>query len=234
MPASGVLKAAAMPAADPARISPRACAMPPQRAACSISEAPTCTVGPSRPIDAPDARPTTVSRILPTTSFSDRMWLRSASSRSTRAAMACGMPLPCDPGNQLCAIQAQRTKPAGVMTSGSADCQPPGSVTWWNSDCAASDRWANSTLISPMPMAPAQNTIRGCHTRRDVHMTRDRRSTGKLFSIPTNLSASCTDGFIKVFRRRVSTVERDAPPASCYVRAKRRQSDPIHPYSAES
>ena len=46
-----------MPAAEPARISPRACAMPPQRAACSISEAPTCTVGPSRPIEAPRARP---------------------------------------------------------------------------------------------------------------------------------------------------------------------------------
>ncbi|OIQ74158.1 hypothetical protein GALL_441930 [mine drainage metagenome] len=72
IPASGVLNAAAIPAADPARISPRACTMPPSRAAWIIADAPICTVGPSRPIEAPLASPTTVSTTLPTTVLIDR------------------------------------------------------------------------------------------------------------------------------------------------------------------
>ena len=89
-----------MPAAEPARIRPRAWAMPPQRATWSMSDAPTWTVGPSRPIDAPERSPRAVSAILPTTNLSERIWLRSSSSRKCRAAIACGMPLPCEPGKK--------------------------------------------------------------------------------------------------------------------------------------
>jgi len=41
IPASGVLNAAAIPAAEPASIGARACAMPPKRATASMIEAPT-------------------------------------------------------------------------------------------------------------------------------------------------------------------------------------------------
>jgi hypothetical protein len=93
IPASGVLKAAATPAAEPARIRPLACAMPPHRASCSITDAPTWTVGPSRLMEAPHISPSRVSPILPITSFSESRRLRSSSSRECRAAIACGMPL---------------------------------------------------------------------------------------------------------------------------------------------
>ncbi len=179
-----------------------------------------------------DNSPTTVSRILPTTSFSERIWLRSESSRRTRAAIACGMPLPCEPGNTLCASQAQSTNPAGVMRTGSADCQPSASVTRWKSDCAASARCAKSTLIRPIAMAPAQKTIRGCHTRLEVHITRERRRTGKFFALraTSTLPTIAPVNLIKVVRRPVSTVKRDATRLPCYVRARYRRSSPIHPY----
>ena len=64
-PASGVLNAAAMPAEAPARISP-GCRAGDSRPSANIIEAPTCTVGPSRPIEAPTSRPASVSPIFPT------------------------------------------------------------------------------------------------------------------------------------------------------------------------
>ena len=87
-PASGVLKAAAMPAAEPARISPRSSPMPPARAVNSMMAAPTCTVGPSRPMEAPQASPNSVRRILPKVSRSDSSLSRVLGSRKRRAAMA--------------------------------------------------------------------------------------------------------------------------------------------------
>jgi hypothetical protein len=57
-------------------------------------EAPTCTLGPSRPVDAPMSRPVSVSTILPTAMRSETSFLRSSGSMSLRAAIACGMPLP--------------------------------------------------------------------------------------------------------------------------------------------
>ncbi len=58
--------------------------------------APICTVGPSRPIDAPQASPISVSPILAiaTRAESTRFW---CSGSMCSAAIACGMPLPCAP-----------------------------------------------------------------------------------------------------------------------------------------
>ena len=63
-PASGALKAAATPAEAPATMRPgwREGDM---RPVAYMSEAPTCTVGPSRPIEAPQRRPSAVRMILP-------------------------------------------------------------------------------------------------------------------------------------------------------------------------
>jgi hypothetical protein len=43
---------------------------------------------------------------------------------------------------------------------------------------------ANSTLMTPIETAPAQNTSRGCHTRREPHIARERRSMGCFRDVP--------------------------------------------------
>ena len=93
IPASGVLKAAATPAEAPARISP-GCRRGETRPIANINEAPTCTVGPSRPTEAPQSRPSTVNSTLPTAILTETSRLRAARSGNWRAAMAWGMPLP--------------------------------------------------------------------------------------------------------------------------------------------
>ena len=76
-----------------------------------MTDAPTCTVGPSRPIEAPLTSPTKVSNIFPPSAAVTTDRARWASSVRWRAAMACGMPLPCAPGKTIRVTQAQRIKP---------------------------------------------------------------------------------------------------------------------------
>ena len=64
-------------------------------------EAPTCTVGPSRPIEAPQKRPSIITIILPELTRSETSALRLAGSSIWRAAITCGMPLPCEFGNTV-------------------------------------------------------------------------------------------------------------------------------------
>ena len=97
-PASGALNAAAIAAAPPARIRPRfmlSCGNDENRLSEYISAAPTCTVGPSRPIEAPVSSPVSVSRTLPAATRSDNSSRRCAGDGSLSAAIVCGMPLPC-------------------------------------------------------------------------------------------------------------------------------------------
>ena len=86
---------------------------------CSRMAAPTCTVGPSRPMEAPQAMPNKVSRIFPKVSRSDRSFARAAVSCRCRAAMAWGMPEPWLPGKKRSASQADSMKPKGVRPSAS-------------------------------------------------------------------------------------------------------------------
>jgi len=118
MPASGVLKAPAMPAADPARISARSRGMRPSRAVASMMPAPICTVGPSRPTDAPQTRPRTVRTILVTQTRVPRSRPRPWAERISLAAIACGMPLPPAAGATRWVRSAQTRKPVGVTTKG--------------------------------------------------------------------------------------------------------------------
>ena len=113
MPASGALNAAAIPAAEPARIKPRSLRSPRSRATCSMIVAPTCTVGPSRPTEAPHISPSTVKPILPAASRSESNRRRAERCPNCRAAIACGMPLPCAPGNSARVAQAQARIPPG-------------------------------------------------------------------------------------------------------------------------
>ncbi|CAN7688041.1 hypothetical protein LJR234_005753 [Mesorhizobium amorphae] len=48
----------------------------------------------------------------------------------------------------------------------------------WKSACARSARTANSTLIRPIEMAPAQKTMRGSQMRRETHIACERRNIG--------------------------------------------------------
>src|SRR5215468_3206308 len=57
-------------------------------------EAPTCTVGPSRPTEAPHNRPNSVMIILPIAMRIETRLPRVAWFVRWRAAIACGMPLP--------------------------------------------------------------------------------------------------------------------------------------------
>ena len=93
MPAKGVLKAAATPALAPARSRPgwrRGDNLP----IANMTDAPTCTVGPSRPIEAPLKSPISSRAILPAATRNETRRSRAASPCSCLAAITCGMPLP--------------------------------------------------------------------------------------------------------------------------------------------
>ncbi len=64
-----------------------------------MREAPTCTVGPSRPMEAPESRPSSVSKTLPAAMRSERTRATMAGSWMCIEAMTWGMPLPWAPGN---------------------------------------------------------------------------------------------------------------------------------------
>ena len=68
-----------------------------ERDRLNIKAAPICTLGPSRPIDAPLHSPTRVSNTLPTATRSDNR-RRRTTSEAESAAMVWGIPLPWAPG----------------------------------------------------------------------------------------------------------------------------------------
>ncbi len=121
-PASGVLNAAAMPAPPPARMKREIAfgsSKPRRLPTAYMMPAPTCTVGPSRPIDAPAARPSRVSPIFANTTGSDSSRSRNAVSGTSSAAMTWGMPLPRVARSGPEVSQASRAKAAGRAASGS-------------------------------------------------------------------------------------------------------------------
>jgi hypothetical protein len=65
-----------------------------KRPAVNMTEAPICTVGPSRPVEAPNRSPSKVSTIFPIAMRFETRRSRSARLLSRLAAMHCGMPLP--------------------------------------------------------------------------------------------------------------------------------------------
>lgn len=157
MPPSGVLNAAATPAAAPATI--RSCASMPlpgdsQRRACCITPAPTCTVGPSRPIDRPASMPALVSATLCSASRSDtRAEARAGAMSSCRAAITCGMPEPAASGAKRRVHISTATVSSGVQTSASpAPNQPmPRSCRW--AVVASSVSSVKPTTTSPVSTA---------------------------------------------------------------------------------
>ena len=168
MPASGVLNAADTPAAAPARISP-GCRRGEMRPAANMMLAPTCTVGPSRPMEAPHSSPASSSTTLPIATRNDTSAARAAPSGSCRAAIACGMPLPPELGKNRRETKLASTNPAGVTASASIG-RP--AVIARKPAPARSAASASATAAAPTTMPPETNTTRRCQVRR---ATRRRR-----------------------------------------------------------
>ena len=116
IPASGVLNAAAMPAAAPASRRPCWYTTVERRPIAPMIEAPTWTVGPSRPIEAPQSSPSIITTTLPNATRSETSASRASGSSICRAAMTWGMPLPCELGKTLRVRNTARPKPSGVTT----------------------------------------------------------------------------------------------------------------------
>ena len=116
IPASGVLNAAATPAAPPpstmARYASSRGSLNTRPIVCMMTAA-TCTVGPSRPIDAPQVKPRMVKITFPTATRTDSVSSTSARLVICDAAMTWGMPLPCAPTNTVRVSNTLISSPAG-------------------------------------------------------------------------------------------------------------------------
>ncbi len=173
-PATGVLKAAETPAAPPATIIARRPG-PPRRPRVRERTMPasTCTVGPSRPIEAPHA-----------SRAADRTTLTAAVRRVTRcppqrprhrcsaAAITWGMPLPAASGANRWVSQAASVSPTGSrsrVAHGAAASQRACTAI------AASHRRANIAAARPPRMATATTTPVRHRTRRRKRMRRRSR-----------------------------------------------------------
>lgn len=89
-----------------------------QRRAPTIKPAPTCTVGPSRPIDRPASSPPETSPILCSARAGETSHFRCAGVTSSSAArITCGMPEPNEPGAKRRIHHSTSTVSAGVHNS---------------------------------------------------------------------------------------------------------------------
>ncbi len=86
-------------------------------------EAPICTVGPSRPIEAPNIRPASVKPALPSAMRMDSRWVLFSLPVALMAAMVCGIPLPCEPGKNRRPRYTSKAKPAGMYSKGASGCR---------------------------------------------------------------------------------------------------------------
>ncbi len=118
-PAIGVLKAADTPAAPPAMMIARRPGPPFRpRVRVRIMPATTCTVGPSRPIEAPQTSMAAVSTTFQAAVFRVTRWPpQRPLQRCSAAAITWGMPLPAASGAKRRVSQVARAKPTGSSRS---------------------------------------------------------------------------------------------------------------------
>ena len=108
-PASGALKAAARPAPEPAVKRKRSSARErffPRLTPCP-TQAPSCTLGPSRPSDMPAPMAST-----PPTNFAASTRAHSICMRPKSIPLICGMPLPEHIGSNCTMRQSSQASPA--------------------------------------------------------------------------------------------------------------------------
>ena len=116
-----------------------------------------CTVGPSRPMEAPHSRPSSNSSILPTAMRSDSRMPRLSCSVISSAAMDCGMPLPWLPGKKRTVSQAMNPSPSGAS---SHPAQGQRSRSSWCSPPTHSAPQASRVANRPTTTAPSQKISR--------------------------------------------------------------------------
>ena len=168
-PPSGVLKAAAMPAAAPATIrswpSMRA-AGDSQRRTDSITPAPICTVGPSRPADSPASiAPPSSAAFLMASGSETSARRRSGARLSSSATITCGMPEPAAPGAKRRVSHTSSAVSTGVHSSMSHGPSGPElricSCRW----LAASHSRVTPTTEAPVATAAASTIARSTQAR---------------------------------------------------------------------
>ena len=156
-----------MPAPLPATMRSRLEAMRRWRlrlASRCITEAPTCTEGPSRPTEAPLSSPPRVRKTLASAMRSDSSWRRTCPSSDIDAAIACGIPLPSVPWKKRREIQASAAKPAGAISrvsQGRSRISPA-----WVA-IASSAPMAKAIAISPASSAAPTSSRRTRQRRSD-------------------------------------------------------------------
>src|SRR5450830_30091 len=136
-----------------------------------ISTAPTCTVGPSRPMVKPPKIPRKETPILPAMIFRDSSLgarCERNSPCSPSAAITCGIPLPSAPGKKRRVSQTHKALMAGVRISGSHSWPR---CTLRNMAKPKSVSHAYITATRPTNTAPSQRMpycIQSRRTRRKV------------------------------------------------------------------
>ena len=111
-------------------------------------------------MEAPQSRPTIMTMILPAATRSETSALRAAGSSIWRAAMTCGMPLPCEFGNTERATNTATKNPPGVTRSAQYSDR---SISRWKIACALSATTAISTAAPPTQRPPSRKVARRTH-----------------------------------------------------------------------
>ncbi len=161
IPASGVLNAAAIPAAPPATSSEWALMPLPrgsQRRAASITPAAIWTDGPSRPSDRPPSKPADVRPILAKLIFRDTSrGRRPPEIAGSSAAITCGMPEPPAPRTKRRVTQTMAAHRSGVQIRGTHQAKSAILLNWANADSASQ---VNATTTRPAMEAVPTTTMR--------------------------------------------------------------------------
>ena len=117
-----------------------------------MTPAPTCTVGPSRPIDKPASRPPATRPILCSDTRNETRKERSSGVKpSSRARTTCGMPEPMAPGTKRRVHHSSATVSSGVHNSISHGAQ-----AWEVRICSKPWLAASASSVKPTTTPPVR------------------------------------------------------------------------------
>jgi len=129
-----------------------------------ITLAPTCTVGPSRPTEAPPSNDSVVKASLPADTPSERLSRRNVGVGISRAAITCGMPLPRVGLSAPLVSHANNANTVGVSSSAH---QIDWAMIDWKTRKAASLALANTIATRATATAPPHRAARRFHASLD-------------------------------------------------------------------
>ena len=211
-PAKGALNAAAKPPAAPAAIKSFSC-MPLNASPCFLhhapqafmTAAPTCTDGPSLPIDAPKIMPKNVSGILKKVSPRRIKRVFCAPYGKDKEAMTCGIPLPEVYGANLRVNHAKSGKPSGKATHANHGYLPTNKA--FHSKAKSAKR-ANSKAVRATSAEPASKNRKAMlfFDRRLVwRILWARRAAQVCGNFIIGMQSMCSDGLDTFLKGRLKT-----------------------------